>query len=391
MKKLLLILLAFICLNGFSQTYNSFYGSIVSNSANDTLYHHLLSLQNFGVKKVPSTALNNTANWLVAKYQSFGYTDVKRDTFSSSGNELYNIVVTKQGSVFPNIYLIVDAHYDTYNSSTQHSPGANDNGSGVAITLEIARLLSGVNTAFSIKFINFSAEELGMKGSQHFVADEVYYQNLDILLVFNIDEVGGQAGVNNTTINCERDQSNPTSNNVISSNYTDTLSNLTQLYSTLNTSITSAYGSDYMSFEDSSEIITGFYEYPSTNHYHKTTDIVSNMNLPYFYQVAKASIAAALYFSKAYEFITGVSEPIALDKIKLYPNPFSGFVNIELPSIGKYHLIINDFSGKKVTEKNLLENTSVIDLKSLNQGFYTYLIYNSSGLLVKSGKLIKIQ
>jgi Zn-dependent M28 family amino/carboxypeptidase len=387
MKKWFLILLAFVWFNGFGQAYNSFYGSIVNNSANDTLYHHLLSLQNFGVKSYNSLALKKAANWLVSKYQSFGYLDVVKDSFLYSGNQLYNIVVTKQGTAFPNKYLIINAHYD----NTFFGPGVNDNGSGVAITLEIARLLSGINTAYSIRFINFSGEEAGYKGSIDYVNTVVIPQNLDILLDFNIDEVGGKAGANNNTIKCERGNSASSIINNISANYTDTLSVLTGIYSNLLTLDTIAYGSDYMPFQSNGEIITGFYEKPESPYYHHSTDILSNMNLPYFYQVAKASIAAALYFSKAYQVIIGVSESLEDDKIKLYPNPFSGFINIDLPSMGKYHLIINDFSGKVVAEQNIIGNNRLIDLKSLNQGFYTYLIYNSSGLLVKSGKLIKIK
>ncbi len=84
-----------------------------------------------------------------------------------------------------------------------------DNGSGTSILLEAARILKDVPTEYSIKFIHFSGEEQGLKGSYHY-ADNIAYQgsirNLDIKLVFNIDQVGGQIGNNNTTITCEKIQ-----------------------------------------------------------------------------------------------------------------------------------------------------------------------------------------
>lgn len=390
MKKLVLITLVLISYFGFSQTFNSYYGSVVNNVSSDTLYHHLLSFQNFGVKKIPSTAINNAANWIIGKYQSFGYTDIKRDTFTYSGNELYNIVVTKTGTLFPDKYLIIDSHYDTYNSYTQHSPGANDNGSGVTAMLEIARLLSGISTEYSIKFLTFSGEELGMVGSQHYVGDEVNSTNMDILLVLNIDEVGGQNGVNNNTIKCESDQSSPTTNNLTSAKYTDTLSNITTQYSSLLTAITDAYGSDYMSFQSNNEIITGFYESPATSYYHKTTDIVANMNLPYFLQVTKASVAAALYFSKAYQVFTDMSTISNKNKINIYPNPVTDVLKINGLEGSDANIMVFDLQGKIVFSQNISGLNNEISVKDLYNGIYTYSIKTSDGILLKSGKLVKL-
>ena len=350
-----------------------------------------MSFQNFGVKKIPSTALNNTANWIVGKYQSYGYTDIVRDTFMYSGNQLYNLVVTKTGTIFPNEYLIICSHYDSFNNSLQHSPGANDNGSGVTAMLEIARLLSGVSTAFSIRFITFSAEEAGLVGSAHYVADEVNSANMNIRLVFNIDEVGGQNGINNTIINCERDQSNPSSNNLISSDFTDTLSIITELYSTLSTAITSAYGSDYMSFQSNNEIITGFYENPESSYYHKTTDIVSNMNLPYFYQVTKSSVAAALYFSKAFQVQTEVGIIKEKDEIYVYPNPASDYLNIDAITDGDFTISFCDITGRNVLRKEFAGKRNIIDTRQFSIGVFYYNIYDLSGEILKSGKLVKIK
>lgn len=391
MKKLIFIFLIFTQGNLFSQSINSFYLNIVANTSSDTLYHNLVSFQNFGVKKIPSTALNNTANWIVGKYQSYGYTDIVRDTFMYSGNQLYNLVVTKTGTIFPNEYLIICSHYDSFNNSLQHSPGANDNGSGVTAMLEIARLLSGVSTAFSIRFITFSAEEAGLVGSAHYVADEVNSANMNIRLVFNIDEVGGQNGINNTIINCERDQSNPSSNNLISSDFTDTLSIITELYSTLSTAITSAYGSDYMSFQSNNEIITGFYENPESSYYHKTTDIVSNMNLPYFYQVTKSSVAAALYFSKAFQVQTEVGIIKEKDEIYVYPNPASDYLNIDAITDGDFTISFCDITGRNVLRKEFAGKRNIIDTRQFSIGVFYYNIYDLSGEILKSGKLVKIK
>ena len=65
--------------------------------------------------------------------------------------------------------LIVGAHWDTYGLS----PGFNDNGSGVAALLEVARVLATASCYqpdYSVFFVAFDAEESGCRGSQEFVS-----------------------------------------------------------------------------------------------------------------------------------------------------------------------------------------------------------------------------
>lgn len=247
---LLIIFISYFFCNLQAQTLNTFYQTVANEVSYDTVLSNLQKLQSLGIKEAGTTALNNTRNWLVSKYTQYGYTNVQSDAYTYSGNQQYNVVVTKTGSLYPNKYVIVCGHYDTRTGT-----GTNDNGSGVTIILEIARLIKNINTEYSVRFINFSGEEEGFLGSDHYVTDVVNPGNMDIRLVFNIDEVGGVAGQTNNKIKCESDQSSPSTNNASSAAFTDTLANLTVLYSSLTTEITNAYGSDYMPFQDNGEII----------------------------------------------------------------------------------------------------------------------------------------
>ncbi len=299
-----------------SQQYNPYYGSIVSGVSYDTILLNLEHFQALGVKEPGTAALNNTAEWLIEKYESFGYTNIIRDTFELNGKQLYNIIVTRQGTTFPPRYLIIDGHYDTY-----QGPGVNDNGSGVACILEIARLLATVPIKYSIRFINFSAEEQGLIGSQHYVDHTVVPTNMNIMLVFNIDEVGGVAGMINNTITCERDEDVPSSNNAASAAYTDSLANLTELYSNLETQISYAYGSDYIPFQEAGKVITGLYETNESTFVHTPNDILSRMSPNYVYEVAKAATGAILQFSGAYPLNTSSGEDLDELALHIYPNP----------------------------------------------------------------------
>ncbi|MHA2423840.1 MAG: M28 family metallopeptidase [Candidatus Thorarchaeota archaeon] len=84
--------------------------------------------------------------------------------------------------------VLICAHHDTHSLT----PGATDNAAGVAIMLEIARILAPQYTNFSYQFVSFGGEELGMKGSWAFVS-EVGLD--DIKLCINFDSVGELPGM----------------------------------------------------------------------------------------------------------------------------------------------------------------------------------------------------
>jgi len=368
-----------------SQTINPYYQGIVANVSYDSIYHYLHKFETLGVKESGTTAINNTKDWLLAKYAAYGYTDIKIDTFTYSGHSLYNIVVTKTGTLYPNKYVIVDGHYDTKTGT-----GTNDNGSGVSVILEIARLLKNISTEYSVRFINFSAEEPGLIGSNHYVTNVVAAQNMQIRLVFNIDEVGGIAGMVNNTVRCESDQSSPSSNNATSAAFTDTLTILTQLYSTLNTTITNAYGSDYVPFQQNGEIITGYYEDNESTYPHTSNDLLSNLDTSYVYQMAKAATGATLYFARAFDVSVGTIENENVPEgINVFPNPFGDniFIRNSNPS-DSFCFRLYDSEGQLIFEKNSATDISV-DMRSLKSSIYFYFIKNKNGEQIKSGKLVK--
>ena len=80
---------------------------------------------------------------------------VTGQSFSSRGMDVENLEVELPGSRLPDEIILVGAHYD----SVTGSPGANDNGSGVAAVLEIARLLAGEDLPRTVRLVAFVNEE----------------------------------------------------------------------------------------------------------------------------------------------------------------------------------------------------------------------------------------
>ena len=98
-----------------------------------------------------------------------------------------NVVADIRGSEKPEEMVILGAHLDTWHLA----PGAADNGSGVAITLETARILSSLNLKpkRTIRFVLFTAEEQGLIGSREYVT--AHESELDdIVMMINLDVIG---------------------------------------------------------------------------------------------------------------------------------------------------------------------------------------------------------
>ena len=100
-----------------------------------------------------------------------------------SQNVIATKPATRQKSDTPTI--VIGAHYDGVDT-----PAANDNASGTATMLEVARVLSGYDLNANIKFIAFGAEEVGLVGSYHFVENLTKQELKGIAGMINLDMVG---------------------------------------------------------------------------------------------------------------------------------------------------------------------------------------------------------
>lgn len=98
--------------------------------------------------------LEKTASTISEQFTSFGY-QVTRQPFVFSGNTYHNIIAELTGGSSPETVLIVGAHYD----SVRTTPGADDNASGVAGLLGLARALAGAQMERTVRFVAFALEE----------------------------------------------------------------------------------------------------------------------------------------------------------------------------------------------------------------------------------------
>ena len=99
-------------------------------------------------------ALEASADYIEKRLQESGYTVASQD-FVVAGTTVRNLEAELAGPVRPEEIILLGAHYD----SIIGSPGANDNATGTAAVLEIARLLAGEKLARTVRFVAFVNEE----------------------------------------------------------------------------------------------------------------------------------------------------------------------------------------------------------------------------------------
>ncbi|HZM11905.1 MAG TPA: M28 family metallopeptidase [Candidatus Limnocylindrales bacterium] len=160
--------------------------------------------------------INAAAEWIRSEFEAYskacgGCLEVKTDEFTQDPasripkpTKLTNVYAILRGSDPANAsrMFLVTGHYDSRNTETNDatgaSPGANDDGSGTAVSLECARVLSQHRFPATIVFVAVAGEEQGLYGSAH-IAKMAKAQGWDLEAVLNNDIVGGDRTPGSTT------------------------------------------------------------------------------------------------------------------------------------------------------------------------------------------------
>jgi Zn-dependent M28 family amino/carboxypeptidase len=129
------------------------------------------------------------ADYIRATLTSSGY-EVRRQTYDVSGQASENIEAELRGADKPDDIVLIGAHYD----SVQGSPGANDNASGVAAMLALARAFSRTKPVCTLRFVAFTNEEppffqSGYMGSRLY-AQRSRARSENITLMLSLETIG---------------------------------------------------------------------------------------------------------------------------------------------------------------------------------------------------------
>ncbi len=311
----------------------------------DSLYTYDTRLEDFRTRYIFTDSIVAARDWLIQKFQSFGYTDVYYETFTYNGWPCYNVVCVKPGTAEPDKLIVVGGHYDSINSESnpnEFAPGADDNGSGTAATLELARVLSTVDTKKTIMFVAFSAEEVGLVGSG-FIAANLYQSNADVEFMLNFDMVA------------YTDDSDPdvTLYSGPFSGYAQAMMDTYDRLGELNPVFAGSSGSsDHASFVDYgfhvAYIEEGDFNMPG---WHTNIDVSSRLDFPYFTKLVRGAVAGVGFIDKAaatttIEDIYDIGDGQSLRVVWSNCNPEYTYEVIYGPSQGYYPDTVSVPSGQ---------------------------------------------
>lgn len=268
---------------------------LVSYVNSDSLIARAQNLQNFQTRYALAGNRLQVAQWIQQQFLNYGISNAHLESFTYQSTQQYNVVATITGTLYPDEYIIVGGHYDSTSNDTDPyliAPGADDNASGTAATMEIARVMlqSGYQPPVSIRFMAFGCEERGLVGS-YADAAATFNSGMDIRLMVNHDMLANNAGSSNWQVRL-MPYDGSLDYNDLATQITDQYTSLTPYNGTMN----SASSDSYTYWQRGHHAIY-FFESEISPYYHKSQDVVANLNPGYFAEVVKASLACTVTFA----------------------------------------------------------------------------------------------
>ncbi|MBO0322377.1 M28 family metallopeptidase [Muricauda sp. CAU 1633] len=224
MKKLYTLLFALLCLPVLhAQTDTRLY-DIINSVSVERIENDVTKLANFGTRHTLSDTVSQTRGigaarrWIKSEFETISTACndclevfYQKDLIKKGDNArivkdvwVVNVVAIKRGTKYPNRFIIMSGDIDSRVSDptnfTSDSPGANDNASGMAGTIEAARVLSKYDFESSIIFVGLSGEEQGLYGGKGLAA-YAKENNWDIVGILNNDMIGNITGVDGVVSN----------------------------------------------------------------------------------------------------------------------------------------------------------------------------------------------
>jgi len=187
--------------------------SMVSEINSDSLKSHILKLVSFGTRSTLSTTTDSKKGigaaraWVLSRFQEFakqsdGRMTAKIDSWTQKADakrvdvdiQMGNVIGTLKGSD-PNddrVFLVsghIDSRVSNVMNRTDDAPGANDDGSGTAAVIELARVMAKAKFPATVIFLVVSGEEQGLLGAEHF-ANQAFEEKTNIEAILNNDIMG---------------------------------------------------------------------------------------------------------------------------------------------------------------------------------------------------------
>jgi hypothetical protein len=259
------------------------------------IYDYGRTLYGFGSKHVTQPGNQRAIEYLETTLRSFGY-DPELQWFEPlPGSRSANVVATLRGTTNPELHYVVGSHFD----SVKEGPGSDDNSSGTTALLEVARVMARRPQAATIRFVWFTSEESGLRGSKEFVRHATE----------GGDRVVG--ALNNDMVGWMNDDRMDNTIRYANAGLRDLQHAAAFQFSDLIT-----YDAHYYKFTDAHSLVDGFGDvvsgigsYPvlGNPHYHQPHDVLETVSHRLVAEVARTTLASVVLMASSPSRITGLT------------------------------------------------------------------------------------
>jgi len=264
--------------------------SLIQQIDEDLYLGFLENLTSFGPRVTDTQACEDAGEYIYNEFQEMGL-DTRYQEWSNGNLYSNNVEATLPGinETSDEIYIIC-AHYD----SVPGSPGADDDGSGVAAVLSAAKIMSQSSFNHTIRFVTFSGEEQGLYGSLYYV-EEAYNNNENIIAALNADMIGFAENEDDASkINVYEDD-----NSEWLAEFTRDVSQEYNEYLELEVILSGyTWGSDHYRFWEAGYHAIFYAEYNFNDYYHSPEDTIEHMDISYATRASKLIIATLAELSE---------------------------------------------------------------------------------------------
>lgn len=280
----------------FNLATNSEKIQMILNSITEPLLRsYLETLVDLAPRYTGTAGCEQAASFIHDQFSSMGL-ETRYDDWSAFGNRYHpgyyisqNVEATLQGVT--NDIILFGAHYDT----VENVPGANDDGSGTAAVLAAAYVLSQYTFNHTLRFVTFSGEEIGLKGSTAYVK-EAYQNNDNIIVDVNADMIGhAKTTEGGTSFRLSLTEDATSVADIFS--IINEISDLNFDFGTWPIDRDGRGGSDYFPFAAYGYEAVAFWEADRDQNMHTPNDDLSNVNFSYLVNTTKLITGALAYLA----------------------------------------------------------------------------------------------
>lgn len=402
MKKIFTLLVIFFLsyCNVFAQSSETTLFGILDLLHKDSLKRTVQDMQDFESRFCAKTVGHNkkVAQYLVNRLISYGIEDARIDSFFVTYDGwagyyeqyMYNVLGTLKGTGATDSTVIIGAHLDAISHSeyilSETAPGADDNATGCAVMIEMARIIheNNLKPYHNIDFMAYDAEEIGLLGARY-DATKRKEANENIIVMLNNDMVGNQPEDTEYIVTLR-----PYANSL---DVTEKAIHALNEYTTVTPVLAEQWNSP--NSDSYAYFINGYkanfpIEYDFSPHYHGVYDLIEHLNFEYCRQIARLNFVLLNDYA-------GISLPVNVienkknfdEHITVFPNPAIEMIRVHNDHpIVMHRIDLYDITGRLIQSVQNIENQqNIIHLNSYTTGVYLMRIHTDKGIINK--KIIK--